>query len=174
MQQGGGNDLGVILFSGHGEMVGDGHFYLLPHGAATGSAGALKASGLAATAFRDEIAEITRHGRVLVLLDACRSGGATAPADGTPRAMLTAPNVTVFTSSTAGEVSVEHRDWENRAYTDALLEALRQADYDGDTRIRLSDPSRHLAERVPALTGDRQYPDVEIIGQDVRILAAAL
>jgi hypothetical protein len=174
MQQGGGNDLGVILFSGHGEMLGDGRFYLLPHGAATGSEGALKASGLAATAFRDEIAAIARHGRVLVLLDACRSGGATAPADRTLRAMLTAPNVTVFTSSTAGEVSVEHPDWANGAFTEALLEALRQADYDGDALIRLSDLSRYLAERVPVLTGNRQHPDVEIIGQDVRILAAAL
>jgi hypothetical protein len=129
---------------------------------------------LAATAFHDEIAAIAQHGRVLVLLDACRSGGAIASADRSLRAMLTAPNVTVLTSSTAGEASVEHADWENGAFTEALLEALREADYDGDALIRISDLSRYLAERVPALTSGRQHPDVEIIGQDIRILAAAL
>ncbi|MGC9418072.1 MAG: caspase family protein [Rhodovulum sp.] len=174
MQQGGGNDLGVILFAGHGEVVGDGRFYLLPHGTSVASQGALKATGLAATTFRDEIAAIARHGRVLVLLDACRSGGATSPMDRSLRALLTAPNVTVFTSSTAGETSYEHPDWENGAFTEALLEAFREADYDNDTLIRLSDLSRYLAERVPVLTAGRQHPDVEIVGQDVRILAAAL
>ena len=74
----------------------------------------------------------------------------------------TAPNVTVFTSSSAGELSVEDDAWQNGAFTEALLEALRRGDPDGDGLIRISDLSRYLSQRVPALTGGQQRPDVEI------------
>ena len=70
--------------------------------------------------------------------------------------------------------ATRHAASNSGAFAEARIEALRQADYDGDALIRLSDLSRYLAERVPVLTGNRQHPDVEIIGQDVRILAAAL
>ena len=85
--------------------------------------------------------------------------------------MLAAPNVTVFTSSSAGELSVEDDAWQNGAFTEALLEALAPGDPDGDGLVRVSDLSSHLSERVPALTGGRQRPDVEI-HFDARILVA--
>ena len=42
MEAGGGGDLAVIQFSGHGDMV-DGKFYLLPHGIDDASDAAIKA-----------------------------------------------------------------------------------------------------------------------------------
>ena len=158
MGRGSGTDLAVILFSGHGEVV-DGAFYLLPHGVNTAR---LKSSALAATQFHDEIAALAEYGQVIVFLDACRSGGATAPLGKSLRATVASGNVTVFTSSTAQEVSVECADWQNGAFTEALLEALTRADTDHDSLIRVSDLSGYLADRVPALTDGRQHPDVEI------------
>ena len=134
MEAGGGADLAVIQFSGHGDMV-DGAFYLLPHGIDDGSTAAIKANALPATQFHDEIAAIARHGRVILLIDACRSGGATAPPDRSLRALLTAANVTVFTSCAEKQLSREDKAWENGAFTEALLEALGGADYDHDGLI---------------------------------------
>ncbi len=171
MAAGGGADLAVIQFSGHGDMV-DGKFYLLPHGIDDGSAAAVKANGLPAGQFHDEIAAIARHGRVIVLVDACRSGGATSLPDRSLRAMLTGANVTVFTSCAQGQLSLEGMEWENGAFTEALLEALGgAADYDHDGMVGLNDLARRLGERVPALTGGAQRPEVEIRGSDVRIFA---
>lgn len=171
MRSGNGNDLAVILFSGHGEIVDGDRFFLLPHGVDTSSADAMEDTALSSVDFHDRVAAIAQHGRVILFVDACRSGGATLPLDRSLRAMLAAPNVTVFASSKAGELSREHADWENGAFTEALLEALGKADGDRDGLIRISDLSGYLSERVPTLTGGAQRPDVEI-HFDARVLAA--
>ena len=170
MEAGGGTDLAVIQFSGHGDMV-DGGFYLLPHGIDDGSSAAVKAHGLPATQFHDEIAAIAAHGRVLLLIDACRSGGVTAPPDRSLRAMMRSANVTVLTSCAEKQLSREDMAWENGAFTEALLEALGGADYDHDGLIGIGDLCRYLGERVPALTDGAQRPEVETRGSDIRILA---
>jgi uncharacterized caspase-like protein len=69
-----GQDLAVILFSGHGAMIDD-RFYLLPYGVDARTPADLKASAISANDFHDEVAELAKPGRVLVLLDACHSGG---------------------------------------------------------------------------------------------------
>jgi hypothetical protein len=68
-----GNDLAVVHFSGHGAMV-DGKLYLLPYEVDVRDDVGIKTSGLEAGAFKDELPELAKHGRVLVLLDACHSG----------------------------------------------------------------------------------------------------
>ena len=171
MEDGGGDDLAVIHFSGHGDMVDD-KFYFLPHGIDDASDAAIKANALPATQFHDEIAAIAKHGRVVVFVDACRSGGVTSPPDRSLRAMLLDSNtLTVFTSCAEKQLSREDMAWENGAFTEALLEALGGADYDHDGLIGVSDLSRYLGERVPALTGGAQRPEVETRGSDIRILA---
>jgi uncharacterized caspase-like protein len=154
-------DVAVILFSGHGQLL-DGKLYLLPHGVDASSTAALKASALLASDFRDEIGAFAQRGRALLFIDACRSGGATAPLGQSLQALLNAPNLAVFTSSAAGEFSWEDAAWENGAFTEALIDALRLADADRDALIRISDLSRHLSDRVPALTGGKQHPEVEL------------
>ena len=73
------------------------------------------------------MAKIAEHGRVVLFLDDCFSGGATGPLDRSLRAMLRAPNPSVFASSTTHEVSLERGDWQNGALTEALLAAPREA-----------------------------------------------
>lgn len=164
-------DLAIVLFSGHGTMIDADQFMLLPHGVDTRSRDALEDSALPATLFHDRIAALAEHGRVVLLLDACRSGGATAPTDRSLRAALKAPNVTILTSSSAGELSVEDDAWQNGAFTEALLEALRRGDADRDGLISVGNLSDYLTQRVPQLTGGRQRPDVEV-RFDGRILVA--
>jgi hypothetical protein len=52
----------------------DGSFDLLPHGVDDGSSAVVKAHGLPAAQFHDEVAAIAAHGRVILLIDACAPG----------------------------------------------------------------------------------------------------
>jgi uncharacterized caspase-like protein len=67
----------------------------------------------------------------------------------------------VFTSCSANETSIECDKWQNGAFTEALLEALRR-DPDGDSLVRINDIAAYLSDRVPALTGGKQHPEVEL------------
>ena len=162
-----GQDLAVVLFSGHGMMV-DGGFYLLTHGVNASTADDIKATALSMEAFRDELHKLGEEGRVLVLLDACRSGAATGTGIRLPlnadflRAALATTNVTVLTSSSADETSREDERWNNGAFTEVFLEALEHADDDRDGLISVTDLTRYLNIHVPRLTENAQTPGVEM------------
>jgi uncharacterized caspase-like protein len=72
-----GQDLAVVMFSGHGTVI-DGQFYLLPYGVEAGTPAAIEASAIPASQFQAEVRKLAEHGRVLVLLDACHSGAVSA------------------------------------------------------------------------------------------------
>ena len=124
-----GQDLAVVLFSGHGAMIDD-RFYLLPYGVDARTPADLKASAISANEFHDEVAELAKHGRVLVLLDACHSGAVTGDGSNLTsnadvlRSIISASNVTVLTSSTTDEFSREDEKWSHGAFTKVLLDAL--------------------------------------------------
>lgn len=155
-------DLAVVHFAGHGAMV-DGALYLLPHDVDARDAVAIKDSALPVTALREELLRLAAHGRVLVLLDACHSGGASS----VPAALLTgalaAANVTVLTSSGESEASREDPAWQNGAFTKAVLEALGgAADSDRDGLLNALELAAYVERRVRALTGGRQSPAMEL------------
>ncbi|HEX8124985.1 MAG TPA: caspase family protein [Allosphingosinicella sp.] len=171
MSRGSGSDLAMILFSGHGVTVDGGRLFLLPYGVDASSTDSIEDTALSSLHLHEGIASLAQHGRAIVFLDACRSGGATQPLDRSLRAMLAAPNVTIMTSSKPGQASLESARWANGAFTEALLEAFRKADADHDGLITVSDLSSYLAERVAGLTDGAQNTEVEI-HFDSRILAA--
>ena len=74
------NDLAVVMFSGHGTMIGD-DFYLVPYGVDITTPARLQSSSILAKEFQTKITNLAAHGRVLVLLDACRSAGLIPNAD---------------------------------------------------------------------------------------------
>jgi Caspase domain/WD domain, G-beta repeat len=159
-----GQDLAVILFSGHGAIIDD-RFYLLPYGVDARTPAELKASAISANDLHDEVAELAKHGRVLVLLDACHSGAATG--DGSTLtsnaanvllSTIAASNVTVLTSSTSDEFSREDDKWNNGALLDALG---KDADEDHDGLISMSDLTRYVSTHVVRLTEGQQHPGVE-------------
>jgi uncharacterized caspase-like protein len=168
MAGGEGRDLAVVLFSGHGAMV-DGKFYLLTYGVDARTAARIKASALSIADFRDELRALGHYGRVLVLLDACRSGAATADGASLPlnaevlRAALAGANVTVLTSSSGGEASREDARWNNGAFTEVLLDALGSAaDTDRNGLVSITELTEYLTTRVPQLTGQAQNPGIEV------------
>jgi Caspase domain len=160
-----GQDVAVVMFSGHGTMI-DNQFYLVPYGADSSSMARLKASAIPATEFKSEIDKLARYGRVLVLLDACRSAGLIGgPSNALPAAevlksVMNASNVTVLTSSTADKVSHEDEKWGHGAFTKALLDALSasdEIDTDRNGVISMSELTAYIEKRLTKLTdGDQQ------------------
>jgi uncharacterized caspase-like protein len=128
----------------------------------------IRASAISAQEFHDEIEQIAKHGRVLVLLDTCHSGAATG--DGSKlasnvdllRSIMSASNVTVLTSSTAIEFSREDQNWGNGAFTKVLIDGLGpDADENHDGVISMSELTRYIARNVPLLTGNSQHPGMD-------------
>jgi Caspase domain len=156
-----GDDVAVVMFSGHGTMI-DGQFYLVPYGVDDSTPARLKSTAIAATEFQGEISKLAAHGRVLLLLDACRSAGmigGTAPAADLLKSALAASNVTVLTSSTADKLSREDENWQHGAFTKVLLDALGSAD-DIDTDhngvISMAELTAYIAKHLSDLTGGDQ------------------
>lgn len=169
MKAGAGNDLAVVHFSGHGALV-DGKLYLLPSDVDARDAVGIKATALSAEELRDELLGMASNGRVLALLDACHSGattlsGAVLAMDSTAlRIGLAAANVTVLTSSSGGGVSFEDPSWQHGAFTKVLLDAFDDsaADLLQNRLITTIGLTNYVAQRVPTLTGGRQYPGMEV------------
>jgi uncharacterized caspase-like protein len=164
MARGTGQDLAIVMFSGHGTMI-DGQFYLVPHGADTRTPARLKASVIPATEFQSEILKLAAHGRVLVLMDACRSAGLIGGAPAAIEALkLAASNVTVLTSSMADKLSREDEKWQHGAFTKVLLDALGSAD-DIDTDhngvISMAELTAYVAKHLDELTGGDQQLGLE-------------
>jgi hypothetical protein len=168
MSKGAGNDLAVVYFSGHGAMVDD-KLYLLPADVDASRPARIKATGFSIDDLRDELVELAKHGRVLVLLDACHSGatsmdGAKLAMDSTRlRSGLAAGNVTVLTSSSGDEVSYEDPAWQHGAFTKALLDAFGDAaaDINQNGLISTTGLVRYVTNRVLALTDGKQHPGME-------------
>jgi WD40 repeat protein len=163
-----GRDLAVVHFSGHGTLL-DGEFYLLPYDVDAGDPVVIKATALSASLLRQELEGLAQYGRVLVLLDACRSGGAMASGQALAvdanrlRAALVGPNITVLTSSSAAELSREDPRWGNGAFTKIVLEALSsRADANRNGLISISELTGYLTRHVPGLTDGVQHPGVEM------------
>jgi uncharacterized caspase-like protein len=169
MERGRGNDLAVVHFSGHGAMV-DGTLYLLPYDTDARDTVGIKTTALSVDAFKGELMEIAKQGRVLVLLDACHSGatsldGSAKTVDATlVRHELAAANVTVLTSSSGQEVSFEDDKWQHGAFTRVLLDALNDpaADTDHVGLIKASALAHYVAGHVASLTDGKQTPDMEV------------
>ena len=164
MVRGTGQDMAVVMFSGHGAVM-DGQFYLVPHGVDSGTKASLKASAIPASEFQREILNLSRHGRVLVLLDACRSAGLIDGASGANllSSTVAAGNVTVLTSSKADKLSREDEAWRHGAFTKVLLDALADDDIDTDRNgvISMSDLTAYIEKRLDWLTGGDQQLGVE-------------
>jgi uncharacterized caspase-like protein len=162
----GGNDLAVIMFSGHGTMI-DGQFYLVPYGVDDSTTLRIKSSAISASDFQSEISKMSAHGRVLVLLDACRSAGLIGkalPGADVLRSMLASSNVTVLTSSMADKLSREDEKWQHGAFTKVLLDALGSGDdidIDRNGVISMAELTAYVAKHLDDLTGGDQQLGLE-------------
>ncbi len=163
-----GSDVGVLFLAGHGINDVDETFYYLPVNA---DASKLKSTGVVFTEIRNTMANM--QGRSLFFVDACHSGNVL----GGRRLALTDMNlmvndmtsdengVVVFSSSTRKQFSQESPDWNNGAFTKALVEGVNgRADYKKDGRITYKELDVYLAARVTELTDGEQTPVTQAPG----------
>jgi WD40 repeat protein len=148
-------DTAIVMFSGHGTTI-DGKFYLLPFDTNISRGNlSIKGSAISAEKFKEWIQPLTRLGRVLVLLDACRSGAATAK---TAHDAMMGGEFAMLTSSTGTQLSREDKDWQNGAFTKAFVEALSDPSVDANNNnvISMSELTDYLERRLPELTNQAQ------------------
>ena len=161
-------DVGVLFLAGHGINDSDQTFYYLPANADVAN---LKNTGVVFTEIRSAMANM--QGRSLFFVDACYSGNVL----GSRRLSLTDMNlmvndmssdengVVVFSSSTRKQFSQESAEWNNGAFTKALVEGVNgKADYKRDGRITYKELDVYLATRVTELTAGRQTPVTQAPG----------
>jgi hypothetical protein len=162
MAKGDGSDLAVIHFSGHGALVGE-KLYLLPQNVDPTDQEGYQTTALSIDQLQEELEKLARHGRVLVLLDACHSGSAINPA--ALRARLQARTITVLTSSKSGQTSGEDAKWNKHgAFTEVLIKALRDPAADPDHRglITMTNLAHYVSTHVASLTNNAQTPDIDV------------
>jgi len=165
------NDTVVIFFSGHGARLGNSasrHSVLSPVEFDLRTPGI---TGLSETEFSSALRRIPAQ-RLLVLIDACHSGGAASfkaseqgeglrlgysekslarLAEGTGRVLIA--------SSRATEISLVLDNARNSVFTSKLLEALRgEGPTSGDGVIRVFDVFNHVATMVKRAVPGQQHP----------------
>ena len=153
-------DVGVMFFAGHGLNANDQQYYFLPHDA--------DHERLAQTAVSDEElrkALARMRGKALLFVDTCFGGSALSRAGSSEIARMannlsSAENgVVVFASSSGRQLSEEHDDWGNGAFTKAVLAGLEgKADLTGSGRVTFKGLDFYVSEEVRKLTQGRQTP----------------
>lgn len=154
------DEVAVVMFSGHGTVQLE-DFQLLASDVNVLTRAGVMAGQLPASFIRGIIGELALKGRVLLLLDACHSGKIAenqplAPNADVLRRQLATPNVTVLTSSSGTQVSLENPDWEHGAFTKVFLEALSGADQNNNGRISFGELVEYLNTHLGPLTKGAQ------------------
>lgn len=161
-----GKDVAVILFAGHGVNDQDGQYYFLPHNADTER---LLRTGVSFNDIRSVVS--TLAGKALFFIDTCHSGNVLGTTrreigndlNGVVNELARAENgAVVFAASTGRQYSQEKAEWNNGAFTLAVVEGLdgRAAVHDqsGKGRITINMLDLYISERVKGLTGGQQTP----------------
>jgi hypothetical protein len=154
-------DLAMVFLSGHGVNDADGSYYYLP---ANVNVEKLMRTGVRFSDIRETVANIA--GKALFFVDTCHAGNVIGGRRGVEdmtrmiNELASAENgAVVFAASTGRQYSLENDDWQNGAFTKALVEGLSgKADYGGKGRITINMLDLYLSERVKELTGGKQTP----------------
>jgi WD40 repeat protein len=158
-------DIAMVFLSGHGLSDERRRYYFLPYDF---DLARRLATGVKQADLTEALREIPAK-KVLFFIDSCHAGGAgdthfkstdQADIDGLVNELKSAEvGVIVFASCTGTQVSQERPDWENGAFTEALLEGLAgKADYHAKKAITVKGLDLYLANRVKELTGGAQTP----------------
>ena len=182
-------DTAVFFFSGHGGRLGDGPGavnYLISHDTRVDALGPTAISGVELT----DALRAVPAGRLVVLLDACHSGGTGDvklllaeqvpgvkgnPDDRLYDALAQGAGRVVLASSKSTEVSYVMPGAQNSVFTECLLEALSgRARHRGDGTLRMFDVVEYVWEEVPKRAGGRQHPIFKAQDMDANFPLALL
>ncbi|MBY6186560.1 caspase family protein [Marinobacter hydrocarbonoclasticus] len=154
-------DVAMLFLAGHGVNDADGDYFFLTADANTER---LRRSAVEYHDIRKTLSNLP--GKTLAFIDTCHSGNimggrrAVTDINAVVQDLAAAENgVVVFASATGNQYALEDPQWNNGAFTRALVEGLTgQADYTGDGAITINQLDLYLSERVKDLTGNRQTP----------------
>ena len=155
-------DVAMVFFAGHGINDNTGNFYYMPVEA---DPDRLRTTCVNYLEIQQSISAIA--GKVVLFMDACHSGGvmgrrSAAAADiiGFVNELASVENgVVVFTSSTGRQYSLEDPQWNNGAFTKALVEGLSgKADLFKQQNISIKSLDFYISQRVKELTKGQQAP----------------
>jgi len=159
-------DIAMLYIAGHGINDNLGDFFFMPVNADINRINATCVSYVDIKRTTSAVA-----GKLIVFMDACHSGNVMG--NTLQRAALISQAVTeltsadsgpvVFTSSTGRQFSLESPEWNNGAFTKALVEGLTgKADMIGNKMITIKSLDYYITTRVKELTGGRQAPTTVI------------
>jgi len=155
-------DVAMVFISGHGVNDPNGYYYYLPVNA---DPDMLKRTGVPWFEIKNTVESLA--GKVLFFVDTCYSGNIMGGRKSSLPDITAIVNelasaesgVVVFASSAGTQYSLENPEWNNGAFTKALVEGLSgEADYKGTGRITINGLDFYLSERVKELTGGSQTP----------------
>jgi hypothetical protein len=177
-------DVGVVFLAGHGATSDSGEYYYVPYNARLEDApgGPLPSRGSSVP--DAEIARALKQlaGNALFFFDTCHAAKATgANSRGMPdynkliNEIGVAANAVVLASSTGAELSWEKDEWQQGAFTKALLEGLAgKADIlPKDGVVTVDELNLYVKERVKELTAGAQHP-VDLKPKEARNIAFAM
>lgn len=154
-------DIAVVFLAGHGVNDKGGVYYFLPVNA---NVDRLRRTAVPFTEMKNTVASIA--GKTVVFIDTCHAGnimgarGTGIDITGVVNELSSAENgAVVFASSTGKQNSFEGSDWENGAFTKAVVEGiLGKADYTRTGKITINMLDLYISERVKELTTGKQTP----------------
>ena len=160
-------DVAMVFLSGHGITTPDRHYRFLPYDYDDNHP---LPTTISDSELQDYLTKI--GGKKIFFFDTCYSGGVlgakatdTQPdVDKFANELKAAENgIVIFASSTGKQLSLERDEWNNGAFTKALVEGMRgAAARPGLPAISISDLNGYVSQRVNQLTGGQQRPVMAI------------
>jgi len=167
-------DVVLIYLAGHGENIDD-KWYFLPHELTYPEReDEVKAKGISSNELSGYI-KATRAQKMLVLVDACRSGAVLVAFRGfEDRKALSqlsrSTGVHVIAASTKDQFAAEIKELGHGVFTYTLLEGLKGKAAGGSDTITVRKLMGYIEERLPDITKrykkEAQYPVVDSRGMD--------
>jgi hypothetical protein len=181
-RQVGAGDVGVVFLSGHGVTDPGGDYYYVPYNAKLEDVGGLllptSGSSVPDQAFYKTLKQLA--GNAFFFFDTCHAGKAAGISfKGAPdynkliNEIAGSANAVVLASSTGAELSQERDEWQQGAFTKALLEGMAGKAFHYTAGILTIDElNLYVKERVKELTGGLQHP-VDLKPKEARDVAFA-
>ena len=182
-RQVGQSDVGVVFLAGHGVTSPTGDYYYVPFNARLEEVAGVRLPSRGTSVPNDEISRTLKQlaGNALFFFDTCHSGKATVTSRGFQdyskliNEIAGSANAVVLASSTGAELSIESGEWQQGAFTKALLEGLAgKADQmPKNGVVTVDELNLYVKERVKELTGGLQHP-VDLKPKEARNIPFAM
>jgi WD40 repeat protein len=183
-RQVGQGDAGVVFLAGHGVTDPGGEYYYVPYNAKLEDVAGVPLPTRGSSVPDSEISRTLKQlaGNALFFFDTCHAGQAAGISfrgaqdyNKLINEIAGSANAIVLASSTGTELSQERDEWQQGAFTKALLEGLAGAAdvLPKDGVVTIDELNLYVKERVKELTGGLQHP-VDLRPKETRNIAFAM